>query len=82
MVWCRETHEQISSNGNDTVETKIHSPQHKQKQQYDSTALPFRQEEEGKDEVVVVMGKEDGNVSESNDVNPHSIFLNCMLLLY
>ena len=58
-----KTPEQISSNG----ETKIHSPQHKQKQQDDSTALPFRQEEDK------VMGKEDGNVLESNALNPHSI---------
>ena len=35
--------------------------------------MPFRQEEEDEDEVVVVMGKEDGNVSESNDLNHHSI---------
>ena len=62
----KKTPEQISGN----VETKIHSPQHKQKQQDDSTALPFRQEEEDKDKV---MGKEDGNVFESNDLNPHSI---------
>jgi len=66
-----KTNEQISSNGDDNVETKNHSPQHKQKHHEDSTALPFQQEQ---DEVeVVVVGKEDVNVSESNDWNPHSI---------